>query len=150
MEVSILFNNERLRQHGVLNSIYTVIRRLMYGRVMDLESFKILIGKDPGSNRFTFEGIYSNNEEMNADSIHGDRTPPPAPEHPIKYYFETLKHPVVFINTSNHAMAEYDTNDRIWKWEYIPWLNDAPIKLGSKTKKEIEQSLKSHPNPGNP
>ena len=142
LEVSILFNNERLRQHGVLNSIYTIIRRLLYGRMMDLETFKILIGKKPESDRFTFAGIYSGKAEMNSDSIHGDKTPPPAPKHPIKYYFETPKHPVVFINTSNHAMAEYDNNDKIWKWEYIPWLNDAPIKLGSKTRKQIEQDLK--------
>jgi hypothetical protein len=142
IEVSILFNNERLRQHGVLNSIYALIRRLMYGRVMDLESFKILVGKNQASDRFTFEGIYSNAEEMNADSIHGDKTPPPAPEHPIKYYFESHNHPVVFVNTSNHAMAEYDTNNRIWKWEYIPFLNDTPIKLGSKNRKEIEDSFK--------
>ncbi len=86
---------------------------------------------------------------MNADSIHGDQTLP-VPEHSIKYYFANRNHPVVFINTSNHAMAEHDANDRIWKWEYIPWLDDAPIKLGSMTRREIEQSLKSHSNSGNP
>ncbi len=149
VEVSILFNNERLRQHGVLNSIYAVVRRLLYGRLMDLESFRILMGKDEASDRFTFAGIYSNKEEMNADSIHGDQTLP-VPEHSIKYYFANRNHPVVFINTSNHAMAEHDANDRIWKWEYIPWLDDAPIKLGSMTRREIEQSLKSHANSGNP
>jgi len=142
IEVSILFNNERLRQYGILNSFYALIRRLIYGRVMDLESFKILINKDQGSDRFTFEGIYSYNQEMNADSIHGDKTPPPAPQHPIKYYFENRNHPIIFVNTSNHAMAEQDTNNRIWKWEYVPWLIDAPIKLGSKTRKEIEQSIR--------
>jgi len=143
VEVSLLFNNERLRQHGILNSFYTVLRRLMYGRVMDLESFKILVGKDLASDKFTFEGIYSYEAEMNADSIHGDKTPPPAPRHPVKYYFVDRKHPVVFVNTSNHAIAEHDANNRIWKWEYIPWIEDAPIKLGSKTRQEIEQSIKS-------
>jgi hypothetical protein len=142
IEVSILFNNERLRQHGILNSIYNLFRRLIYGRVMDLESFKILIGKDQASDRFTFEGIYSNNQELNTDSIHGDKTPPPAPQHPIKYYFKNRNHPIIFVNTSNHAMAEQDTNNRIWKWEYVPWLIDAPIKLGSKTRREIEQSIR--------
>lgn len=146
LEVSILFNNERLRQHGFLNSIYTVIRRLLYGRVMDLESFKILISKEVESDRFTFAGIYSGKSEMNSDSIHGDKTPPPAPQHPIKYYFKTPKHPVVFVNTSNHAMAEYDNNDKIWKWEYIPWLNDAPVKIGSKSRREIEEILHSKGN----
>jgi hypothetical protein len=148
MEVSILFNNERLRKHGFLNSIYEVIRRLIYGRVIDLESFKILVTMDHDNNGFFFEGIYSNNEDMNADSIHGDRTPPPAPKHPIKYYFMDHDHPVVFINTSNHAMAEHDNNDRIWKWEYIPWLPEAPIKLGTMTRKEIEESFKKKAKPG--
>ena len=77
----------------------------------------------------SLKAFIATTNEMNADSIHGDETPPPAPKHPIKYYFVNHQHPVVFINTSNHAMAEYDTNDRIWKWEYIPWLNDAPVKL---------------------
>jgi hypothetical protein len=142
MEVSILFNNERLRQHGFWNSIYEFFRRLRYGRVMDLESFKILVAKNPADDRFVFEGIYSGNEELNADSIHGDKAPPPAPKHPVKYYFMDRNHPVLFINTSNHAMAEHDTNDRIWKWEYFPWLTDAPIKFGSMSRKELEQSLK--------
>jgi hypothetical protein len=143
LEVSILFNNERLRQHGFLNYIYKGLRRLMYGRVMDLESFKILIGKDVASDGFVFAGIYSGDEGMNSDSIHGDKTPPPAPTHPIKYYFVNRDHPVIFINTSNHAMAEHDANNRIWKLEYVPWLKDAPIKLGSKTRKEIDQDFKS-------
>lgn len=142
LEVSLLFNNERLRQHGILNFIYALLRRLIYGRFMDIESFKILVRNDPENNKFAFAGIYSNEEGMNADSIHGDKTPPPAPEHPIKYYFVDHKHPVVFVNTSNHAMAEHDTNNKIWKWEYIPWLEDAPIKLGTKTRQEIEQSYK--------
>ena len=142
IEVSLLFNNERLRQHGFWNSFYAFLRQIIYHRVMDLESFRIQVRKDPASNRFTFEGIYSNNNGMNADSVHGDKTPPPAPEHPIKYYFVDRNHPVVFVNTSNHAMAEYDNNNRIWKWEYVPWLNDAPIKFGSKTRRELEQSFK--------
>jgi hypothetical protein len=141
MEVSILFNNERLRKHGLLNSIYEAIRRLMYARVMDLESFKIVVTPSVDSH-FVFQGIYSNKEDMNADSIHGDTPPPPAPEHHIKYCFMNRNHPVIFVNTSNHAMAERDNNDRIWKWEYIPWLPDAPIKYGTLTRKEIEQALK--------
>jgi hypothetical protein len=140
VEVSILFNNERLRQHGFLNSIYEAFRRLRYGRVMDLESFKILVGKDVASDRFVFEGIYSNDEQMNADSIHGDTAP--APERSIKYYFLDRNHPVVFVNTSNHAMAERDTNLRLWKWEYIPWVSDAPVKRGILPRKELEESLK--------
>ena len=142
MEVSILYNNERLRQHGILNSIYASFRRLRYGRVMDLESFKILVNKDPESNRFTFSGIYSNDYGMNADSVHGDTPPPPAPKHLIKYYFVNHKHPVVFVNTSNHAMAEHDNNHMIWKFEYIPWLEDAPVKMGQERKDQIDKRFR--------
>ena len=116
---------------------------MIYGRLMDLESFNILIDKDPASNRFTFKGIYSDNNGMNEDSIHGDKPPPPSTEHPIKYYFSNHNHPVVFVNTANHAMAEHDANNRIWKFEYIPWMEDVPVKLGTKTRREIEQSFKS-------
>ena len=112
---------------------------MVHGRVMDLESFKILVKEDPTANRFTFEGIYSNNHEINADSIHGDKPPPAAPNHHIKYYFVDHKHPVVFVNTSNHAMAEHDTNPRIWKLEYVPWLEDAPVKLGGKSRDQVDK-----------
>jgi len=142
IEVSLLFNNERLRQHGILNSIYSALRQVMYGRQMDIESFKILVRADPSSSKFIFEGIYSNEEGMNADSIHGDKPPPSAPERPIKYYFSDNRHPIVFVNTANHAMAEHDTNNRIWKLEYVPWLENAPIKFGCKSRKEVEQSCK--------
>jgi hypothetical protein len=35
-------------------------------------------------------------------------------------------------------------------WEYIPWLDDAPIKLGSKTKKEIDLSFRAKVNSQKP
>ena len=47
IEVSILFNNERLRQHGFWNSFYAFLRQIIYHRLMDLESFKIQVKKDP-------------------------------------------------------------------------------------------------------
>ena len=143
IDVTLLFNNERLRQHGVLNSIYSVIRRLVYGRLMDIESFKILFRKNPVGDRYRFEGIYSGEEGMNSDSIHGDKVPPPAPERSVIYYFVERQHPVVFVNTSNHAMGEHDANNRIWKLEYVSWLENAPVKLGSKNRREVEQSLKA-------
>jgi len=108
---------------------------------MDLETFKILVKDFPSKNRFTFKGIYSDKYAMNADSIHGDKDDPP-PEHPIKYYFATNQHPVVFVNTSNHAMAEHDTNHRIWKVEYVPWLENAPLKLDNKPRDQIDKRFK--------
>ncbi|AKB18680.1 hypothetical protein [Methanosarcina sp. WWM596] len=58
-------------------------------------------------------------KDLEQDSIHGDSVKP-APEHDVKYYFIQKEHPVVFINTSNHSMAENDSNHSLWKWEYVP------------------------------
>jgi hypothetical protein len=143
IEISIIFNNEELRRHaygGTLDKIYGKIRGLLYGRTLDIETFKIRVRKDLKSNTLVFENIYSDNYQLEDDSIHGD--PPIAPERNGLYFFTHNRHPVIFINTSNHAMAEHDTNRRLWKWEYVPWLSNAPIKLGNKTREEIEKEFK--------
>lgn len=143
VEVTIIFNNEDLRNHYYLNEIYEFIRNLKYGRKMDIESFKIKIKKDVSNNKFIFENIYSGDSQLEADTIHGDPPPPPIPEHGIKYYFNNDNHPVVFINTSNHAMAEHDTNNSFWKFEYLPWLKEnPPIEFGHDTKEMIDQRFK--------
>jgi hypothetical protein len=145
VEVSILFNNEMLRRHsffGVLNKIYEVFRRYWYGRVFDVETFHVIVRRER-PDKFLFEGIYSCDcHNMEDDNIHGDRKP--AKERRIKYSFKNHNHPVVFVNTSNHAMAQADTNHRLWKWEYIPWLTskDRPIKFGMKSRREIDQEFK--------
>ena len=36
-------------------------------------------------------------------------------------------------------MGEHDNNHDIWKWEYIPWAKKAPIKLGFKSRKDIDR-----------
>jgi hypothetical protein len=52
-------------------------------------------------------------------------------------------HPVIFVNTANHALNGNDANRRIWKWEYIPWLKEAaPIIFGKKTREEINSEFK--------
>lgn len=143
IEVTIIFNNEELRKHaygGILNKIYEYFRRLKYGRKLDVESFKIMIRKNIEDNTFIFENIYSGGHQLEDDSIHGD--PPTAPERMINYYFMDHNHPVVFINTSNHAMAGHDTNHRLWKWEYISLTNNAPIKYDDKTREQIEKGFK--------
>jgi hypothetical protein len=145
VEVTIIFNNEVLRKHaygGIVNKLYELFRRLRHGRILDIESFKILVRKDVDDNKFIFENIYSDDFQLEHDSIHGDKIPPPPRRHRIKYYFIDHNHPVVFINTSNHAMAEHDTNHRIWKWEYVPGLDNAPVKCDNMTRKEIEKQFK--------
>jgi hypothetical protein len=48
----------------------------------------------------------------------------------------------VFVNTSNHALAEKDNNHDFWKREYVPWSKTTPIKHGEKTRKDTEKSYK--------
>jgi hypothetical protein len=85
---------------------------------------------------FVFENIYSGQYSIEYDTIHLDK--PPAPKRPIEYYFLDHNHPVIFINTANHAMGEHDSNHDIWKWEYIPWVKKAPVKLGIKSRKDVD------------
>ena len=150
IEVTLIFNNEELRRHsyhGILSPIYEVIRKvILFGRILDIESFKMVIKPNVDDISLVFKDIYSDylNEpphNLEDDNIHGDRKN--APEHRVMYYFQDKKHPVIFINTSNHAMAEDDNNLRLWKWEYIPWVKDAPIIFGDKSRKDIDRNYKT-------
>jgi hypothetical protein len=140
VEVTLIFNNEELRKHRLLDIPYRELRRLMYNRDSDVESFKIRIDRNNmQNNRFIFKNIHSIidgiNNDLNEDSIHGD---PEGTGNAISYYLIDYGHPVVFVNTSNHAMAEHDANQKLWKWEYVPGVMDSPVILGSKTRKEID------------
>jgi hypothetical protein len=140
VEVTLIFNNEELRKHRLLDIPYRELRRLMYNRDSDVESFKIRIDRNNmQNNRFIFKNIHSiidgKNNDLNEDSIHGD---PDGNGNAISYYLIDYGHPVVFVNTSNHAMAEHDANQKLWKWEYVPGVMDSPVILGRKTRKEID------------
>jgi len=73
-EITMIFENEQLRTHsffGFLNTVYETYRRFRYGRVRDVESFKILIKKNVENNRFIFKNIYSDDHTLEDDNIHG-------------------------------------------------------------------------------
>lgn len=144
IEVTIIFNDEHLQKHDIsfIDNLYRSYREATYGRIFDIETFKIIMAKNPDEKKFIFENIYSDIHQLVDDSIHGDKIPPPAPLRKVEYYFMNGNHPVIFVNTANHALAGHDTNKRIWKWEYIPWLEDAPIIFGKKTREEINGEFK--------
>ena len=129
-EMTLIFQDETLRKHGILNGIYRYIRLLKYKRTMDIETFSF---KD---SQFYFGNIYSGDSNLFEDTIHNEM------DIPAKYYFQDTNHPVIFVNTSNHALAPHDNNHDLWKWEYVPWSSTIPIKLGAKTRKEIEKSFR--------
>ncbi|MBI3639347.1 MAG: hypothetical protein HY223_03435 [Thaumarchaeota archaeon] len=141
-EVTIIMNGEQLREHRIFDWLYRLIRKDLYHRLLDVETFRIILKQQVPEN-FQFQGIYSGENNLEKDDIHGDK---PwfgkIPKHKIKYYFANTKHPIVFINTSNHAMAEHDTNQRLWKWEYVTWETNSPIVYGEKSRQEIDRSFK--------
>lgn len=128
-QITLVFQDEVLRKHGILNGIYRYIRLLRYKRTVDIESFSFK------NNQFYFEDIYSGESNLFEDTIHNQK------EISAKYYFQDNNHPVIFVNTSNHALAPHDNNHDLWKWEYVPWSKKIPINLGTQTRQEIEKTF---------
>jgi len=144
VEVSIIFNNEQLRKFKIANNLYEKFRVLRYGRTFDIETFRICNEgnlKDTDRNYFIFENIYSDTFDIEYDTIHQD--PKIAPHREIKYMSKKFFNPIVFINTSNHAMSGSDNNHDLWKWEYIPFTKDSPLKFGTKSRSEIDSAFTS-------
>jgi hypothetical protein len=143
-EFTLVFNDEHLRKHGILESFYRFLRPFLYGRLTDLESFRVILEGNDASH-FVFSGIYSGKSDITEDSVHGDREwfLRKAPRRRVKYYYANRKHPIVFMNTANHAMAEEDNNTTLWKWEFVPWEADSPIVYGNKSRKQIEDLVKN-------
>jgi hypothetical protein len=136
VEVTVLFNNEALRKHKIVNRLYEWFRSWFYGRTIDIETFRIVLkNNDPEILDFPF--IYSGKNALTEDSIHIDKLGVT-----IKYYYGNVRHPIIFINTENHAMAEHDTNYRLWKWEYVAWQKDSPIEFGTKSREEIDKEFR--------
>lgn len=137
LEVTLIFNNEELRKHKILNKIYENLRLAKYGRLKDVESFVVLADLGDGNaNGLRFTKIYSGDNNLEEDTIHGDPKPD-LPPHRVRYYADGYRHPIIFVNTSNHAMAEHDTNPDLWKWEYVPWIADRPFVSDKKSRDEV-------------
>ena len=156
IEVTLIFENERLQKSDDFDKTYKFARKdLLFGREKDIERFKIIL-KEGKPDHLLFPGIYSKEMENGVcrerdilfDSTHGDTTKNPdnTPKRPIKYFFADVNHPVIFVNTSNHAMAGDDANHRLWKWEYIPWEeNGAAVYRGDSSLADVEKRFPEPP-----
>ncbi len=140
---SVVFNDEELNRAWFLDYIYRHFRRWKYGRIKDLESFNIIL-QNQKPVKLKFPGIYSNDEDLKADSTHGDKEGllSSAPERDMLYFYSDQNHPVIFVNTSNHAMAEKDNNPQFWKWEYVAWGKDTPLVSGGGSKETVDAMLR--------
>jgi hypothetical protein len=136
--VTIVYNDEQLRENKIVDGIYRIIRKLIYGRTFDVESFSIIVDKSGHARKFNFPDIYSgDNNNIEKDNIHIDKF-----DVDIQFYFNhNISMPILFVNTSNHAMAEKDNNWDKWKIEFRPWEEQCPIYLGQNTRCEIERYL---------
>ncbi|MDH3677608.1 MAG: hypothetical protein OEQ12_04820 [Nitrosopumilus sp.] len=128
VEVTLVFNDEHLRRNKGVDWIYRIFRTLRYGRTRDVESFKIL----KTSNKFSFPNIYSEEQKIDKDDQHADGKPD------IKYYYDSYKHPIVFVNTANHALKDGDNNHELWKFEYAAWEEFTPIHFGNLDRTELD------------
>lgn len=126
-KATLAFEGEVLRKFFLVDIFYKIYRLFKFKRTVDIETFEIRADK------FYFEDIYSGINTIFDDSTHSQA------ETNIRYYFSNKNHPVIFINTSNHAMAPHDNNHDFWKWEYVPWSKTTPIKCGKKTREETEK-----------
>jgi hypothetical protein len=139
-EITLVFQDEQLRRHFFLDLIYRIVRLFKYRRIVDIENFFIHKSE---KEYFTFPGIYSEKHSLFDDTTHFDKPEDgPVENRSIKYYFKDKNHPIIFVNTSNHALAPHDNNHDMWKWEYIPWSKDIPIVLGKKSREEVEKNQK--------
>ena len=129
-KITLAFQDEDLRKHKIVNGLYKLIRLIKYKRTMDIETFSIK------NDKFYFKDIYSGESNLFEDTIHNEKNIA------VKYYFRNKNHPVIFVNTSNHALAPHDNNHDLWKFEYVPWSRKSPVRLGTKTREEVEDSFK--------
>ena len=133
-EITLVFEGEQLRKHVIFDFLYRYFRLAVYGRTKDIETFYV----DENSEYFTFPGIYSGENTLFDDSVHLDKDEP-VEKRKINYHYQDKNHPIVFVNTSNHAMAPHDNNHDFWKWEYIAWSKNTPIKTDHKTKEKTKE-----------
>lgn len=140
IQVTLVFSSGPRDRHIFLDKLYEGMRNSLYNSRYDVECFYINLGDNGFPTSFSFDNIYSGDHQVEDDCIHlsDDSNLPPRP---VRYYAENYYHPIVFVNTSNHAMAEYDTNRHLWKWEYVPWLDNSPVMLGNKSLREVDEDL---------
>ncbi|MCL2643479.1 MAG: hypothetical protein FWD52_08245 [Candidatus Bathyarchaeota archaeon] len=155
-EITLVFKDEQLRKHKYLDKPYRLIRQILYGCTVDIETFYIHVSTNDKTDYCLFPKIYSGNNDIHADNIHLD-TKTPYPKHLIeKWNTDTLNEntplylsPYIYINTSNHAMATHDTNPTLQKTLYHTthsvkkWKKPhTNIKIKFLTRKQVEKKYK--------
>lgn len=142
IQVSLVFADEVLRKFGFLDKIYKEIREFLYNRTIDIESFEIEL-ENALPVRYNFKKIHSGDHSIHYDNIHETKSSEIT-------FFYNMNRPVVFVNTSNHAMAEKDNNEKLWKREFFVCVDASPlfpcnegtfVRYGTKSRDELDEQF---------
>lgn len=133
IEVTYVFNDED-HPNPVIDAAYDWYRRISWGRFEDIETFFIVVDKKTGKiNRLSSIGLkllvydpttgsmWTNIAPSYSGSATWDTA---AHERAMIYSFRTMgTHPIVYINTWNHAIGENDNNPFMADAAFSTWLN---------------------------
>jgi hypothetical protein len=155
-EITLVFKDEHLCKHGYLDKIYRLIRRIIYGRIVDIETFYVHVACDK-ADYCLFPKIYSGTNGIQADNIHLD-TKTPYPQRLITKWVNNTTgglmceedfsylFPCIYVNTSNHAMATHDANPHLHKTLYQPnpkkrvWQrHNSDLKINFLTRSQVDK-----------
>lgn len=146
IEVTLVFRDED-HPNPEKDLWYDVYRLSIYLRIEDIETFFIVINKQTGeTTRLSFIGLYlwinldqppvyfapiysSSTTFFNEDGAH-ERAKI------TSFVVVDGEHPVIYINTWNHAMAEFDNNPDLSKIYIKTWAGDVPLVMGTRLNAE--------------
>jgi len=144
IEVTYVFNDE---DHPTLDSAYDWYRYIAWGRFEDMETFFLVVDKSTGSiSRLSFIGLqiywwspFYGEWKSISPIYSGSATWDTAAHERAKIYsFSTTgAHPIIYVNTWNHAMGENDNNPSMADTAFSTWLN--PVE-GSRMDAENDYS----------
>jgi hypothetical protein len=140
-EITLVFRGEVLRSHFWLNRLYLWFRQKIYGYTVDIETLYIT---DPTGNGSVLLAMFPNIQRGQAtlknDNTHEDNKAP-YPTYPINQTHNGI--PLIFVNTSNHAMATHDNNPTLDKIVFIPFKN---VKTRFASRYTVELKYKNRKN----
>jgi hypothetical protein len=106
IEVTVVFGDE-IRPDCVTNCMYGSMRRVLFGRYEDVETFFIKLDGNSNISSVSFDGTYAGNQEwFTSVPKHGSE------EVGMDLFdkHQDTKRPVIWINTWNHMFAETNSN----------------------------------------
>ena len=143
-EISLVFHNENFTRSRLINHLYEWLRRLIYGRRVDIETFYAHVEHSQVTG-LSFPGIYSSTATWH-ETAHADHKQP-TPIRPVQdFYTEAKTMPYIYVNTWNHSLAPHDNNSDLRKRGYCPYHIIEPfhtIEINYATRQHLERKYRN-------